>query len=56
MSLHIPQRKDWNDELRANFMHEKDISFFKQSNLQRTQNRQQIGMQRNMDKSMDRGR
>lgn len=56
VSLHIPQRKDWNDELRANFMHEKDISFFKQSNLQRTQNRQQIGMQRNMDKSMDRGR
>lgn len=56
VSLHIPQRKDWNDELRANLMREKDIAFFKHSNLQRTQNRQQIGMQRSMDKSMDRGR
>lgn len=56
VSLHIPQRKDWNDELRANLMHEKDIPFFKHSTLQCTQNRQEIGMQRRIDKSIDRGR
>lgn len=56
VTLHIPQRKDWNDELRANFLHEKDIPFFKNSNLHRTQTTQKIGIQRSIDNNMDRGR
>ena len=56
VSLHIPQHKDWNDDLKANFLHEKDIPFFKKSNLQCTQNIQKIGVQRSMDNNMDRGR
>lgn len=50
VTLHIPKQKDWNDELKANFLHKKEIPFFKNFNLEKTPS-----LKKNINREMSRG-